>query len=105
MAVPTRKGSMAAPVLDGNIRQIRNIQICRQDLEPLLPKEKRKLPSTTINAFAAHLQKVLDNDQEDGDKLIIFSSWLGPLATGEIKESFEGSFEDHVIAAVSHIKS
>jgi len=41
-----------------------------------------------------------------GDTPIIFSSWLGPLATGEIKDGgFEGSFEDHVIAAVSYIQT
>ena len=74
------------------------------DLDPLLPKEKRRLPSTTINAFGAHLQKVLDVDQGVGDTLIIFSSWLGPIATGEIKDGgFKGSFKDHVIAAVRHM--
>jgi len=93
---------MAAPILDGQLCQIWNIQICQLDLEPLLPKEKRSLPSTTINAFGAHLQKVLDVDRGVGDTPIIFSSWLGPLATGEIKDSgFAGSFEDHVIVAVS----
>ena len=71
-----------------------------------MPKEKRRLPSTTINAFGAHLQKVLDVDQGVGDTPIIFLSWLGPIATGEIKDGgFEGPFEDHVIAAVSYIQT
>jgi hypothetical protein len=93
---------MAASVLDGQIRQIRNIQICRLDLEPLLPKVKQKLPSTTINAFAAHLQKVIDVDPAEKNQPSILSSWLGPLATGEVKDGgIEGSFQAHVMAAVS----
>ena len=97
---------MAAPVLDGEICQIRNIQICRLDLKPLLPEAKEKLPSPTINAFGACLQKVIDKGPGDGDNPIIFSSWLGPLAAGEIKdEGNEGSFEEHVVVAVSQLKT
>lgn len=93
---------MAAPVLDRYIRQIRNIQVCHLDLEPLLPKEEQKLPSTTINAFGAYLQQVVDNAPEGPDDPAILSSWLGPLATNQIKDGgIEGSFEEHVIAAVS----
>jgi len=98
------KGSMAASALDGQIRQIWNIQICQLDLEPLLPEGKMKLPSTTINAFAVHLQNVLDDNPGliEGDRPSIFSSWLGPLATGEINDGgMEGSFQVHVFAAVS----
>jgi hypothetical protein len=94
---------MAVPIIDGHIRQIRNIQVCRADLEPLLPQVKKKLPSTTINAYGAYLQQVLDEAPESTTDPIIFSSWLGPIASGKIKDGGnEGSFEQHVIAAVSH---
>jgi len=92
---------MAAPILDGNIRQIRNIQVSWADLEPLLPEMKKKLPSTTINAYGAYLQQVLDAAPNDSTDPIIFSSWLGPIASGKIRDGgIEGSFEQHVMAAV-----
>ena len=92
---------MAAPILDGNIRQIRNIQVSQADLEPLLPEMKKKLPSTTINAYRAYLQQVLDAAPNDSTDPIIFSSWLGPIASGKIRDrGIEGSFEQHVMAAV-----
>lgn len=72
------------------------------NFEPLLPREKKELPSTTINAFGAHLWNVLNEDPREDDKLCIFSSWLGPLATGELKDGgIEGSFNEHVIVAVN----
>ena len=96
------KGTMVASVLNGQICRIWNIQICRLDLMPLLPEEKQKLPRTTINAFGVHLQKVISNNLGVEDKPSILSSWLGPLATGEVKDGgVEGSFHKHVIAAVS----
>jgi hypothetical protein len=55
---------MAVSVLDGQICQVQNIQICQLDLALLLPKVKQKLPSTTINTFGAHLQQVLDANLE-----------------------------------------
>lgn len=91
-----------SPILDGHIRKIRNIQVCRLDLEPLLPEQEKKLPSTTINAFGAYLQQVLDNDPHGADDPAILSSWLGPLATGKIKDGgIEGLFKEHIMAAVS----
>jgi hypothetical protein len=56
---------MSGAVLDQHIRQMWNIQICHQDLEPLLPNQQMKIPSSLINAFGAHLQKVL-HDAPDG---------------------------------------
>jgi hypothetical protein len=95
---------MSAAVLDQHIRQIRNIQICRQDLEPLLPDKQMKIPSSLINAFGAYLQKVLDDAPDGIDDPAIFSSWLGPIVTGTIKDGgIEGSFNEHVLAAVSNI--
>jgi len=77
---------MATTAIDGLVRQIRNIQISSQDLTPLLPDQKQKLPSTTINAFRAYLQATVDADTSYANKPAIFSSWLGPLAAGEIKD-------------------
>ena len=92
---------MAVPILDGSDRQIRNIQVSQADLEPLLPEMKKKLPSTTINAYGAYLQQVLDTAPNDSTDPIIFSSWLGPIASGKIRDGgIEGSFEQHVMAAV-----
>ena len=83
---PTRKRSMSGTVLNQHIRQIRNIQICRQDLEPLVPNQRMKIPSSLINAFGAHLQKVLDDAPDGIDDPAIFSSWLGPMVTGTVKD-------------------
>jgi len=86
--------------------QIRNIQVSQADLKPLLPEmKKKKLPSTTINAYGAYLQQVLDTAPNDSTDPIIFSSWLGPIASGKIKDGgIEGSFEQHVMAAVGYSK-
>jgi hypothetical protein len=57
-----------------------------------------------INTFGAHLQKVLDNAPDGIDDSAIFSSWFGPMVTGTVKDGgIEGSFEEHVLAAVSYI--
>ena len=99
--VPTRKRSMDNSVLNSHIRQIRNIQIIRKDLEPLLPGVKIKFPSTTINTYGAFTQQVEQNLADSTGDFTIFSSWLGPLATGKIKDGrVEGSFIEHVIAAI-----
>jgi hypothetical protein len=91
---------MSDPALDSHIRQIRNIQIGQQDLEPLLPGET-KLPSTTINAYGAFAQQTEQQLPNTADYFVILSSWLGPPATERIKDGGnEGSFEGHVLAAV-----
>ena len=55
---------------------------------------KTKLPSTMINAYGAYLQQVLDAAPNDSTDPIIFSSWLGPIASGKIRDGgVEGSFE------------
>ena len=77
---------MSTTVLDGLVHQIRNIQISSQDLSPLLLNQKKKLPSTTINTFGTYLQGTMDADESYTNKPAIFSSWLGPLASGEIKD-------------------
>jgi hypothetical protein len=91
-------------VLDSHTRSIRNIQIVRKDLFPLVAesnKEKR-LPSATINAFGATVQDLFDNSDEGAD-FCIFSSWLAALADGKLTENDEknvGAFGDHVMQAV-----
>lgn len=93
---------MVAPVLDGHIRQIRDIQLSCLDLEPLLPNRQEKLPSTTINTYGALLQQTLDNASKGSDDPAIFSSWLGAITLGVVKDKGnEGSFDGHVLAAVS----
>lgn len=92
---------MAVRVLDKHLREIRNIQVSRQDLDCLLPNKKEKLPSTTINAFGAYLQRTLDNASKGADDPAIFSSWLGAIALGVAEANENGSFEEHVILAVS----
>ena len=77
---------MSTTVLDGLVCQIRNIQISSQDLLPPLLNQKQKLPSTTINTFGAYLQATMDADESYINKPAIFSLWLGPLASGEIKD-------------------
>src|SRR6266436_5912838 len=95
-------------VLDSHTRSIRNIQIVRQDLLPLVAESNKdkRLPSTTINAFGASIQDSFDNSDEGAD-FCIFSSWLAVLADGKATENDEktvGAFRDHVMQAVrSHV--
>ena len=91
-------------VLDSHTRSIRNIQIVRQDLFPLVAKSNKdkRLPSATINAFGASIQDLFD-DSDEGADFCIFSSWLAVLADGKVSESDEklvGTFGDHVMQAV-----
>jgi hypothetical protein len=80
------------------IRKIRNIEICSDDLLPLI-EEKAKIPGTTINAFGAILQQKAD-EHGMGD-WCIFTSLLGPLVMGEVgPKGAQGSVEDHIRAAV-----
>ena len=76
-------------VLDSHthsILTIRNIQIVRQNLFPLIAeinKDKHwHLPSATINAFGADL---LDSSDQ-GTDFCIFSSWLAVLADRKVSE-------------------
>jgi len=56
-ASDTAKATMADDILDTKIRHIRNVQISNEDLKCLLPSQKLKLPSSTINAYGAWVQK------------------------------------------------
>jgi hypothetical protein len=66
----------SSAVLDSHTRSIRNIQIVRQDLFPLVAENNTKdkrLPSTTINAFGASIQDQFDSSDEGAD-FCVFSS-------------------------------
>jgi hypothetical protein len=89
------------PDLGNQIREIRGIQVIREDLI-CLTEDRRKVPSTAMDAFCARLQ---DLDNEDSRDYVIFSSWLGPLVSGKVTEGTMvgyGSVEGHILAAVSH---
>jgi hypothetical protein len=83
------------PDLHLQVRKIRNIEVWKCDLLPLI-NGQQKIPSTPINAFGAQLQEY-DQDRD----YTIFSSWLGAFASGQIKEGWaEGTFKEHMKAAV-----
>ena len=91
-------------ILDSHTRSIRNIQIVRQDLFPLVAESNRDkhLLSATINAFGATIQDLFDGSDEGAD-FCIFSSWLAVLADRKVSENDEknvGTFGDHVMQAV-----
>ena len=64
-------------------RLICNIQVVYQDLLPLAIRGN-KIPGTTLDAFAAILQ-----DRSENSDWCVFTSRLGPLVLGIIKESPE----------------
>ncbi|TFK58820.1 hypothetical protein BDN72DRAFT_949631 [Pluteus cervinus] len=84
----------------GGIRQIRNITITSTEIKCLIDG-KHRLDSTTVNAVCAKLQA---DAEESGDapRWCVFSSWLGPLVMGKVREGGPyGSILEHVKAAVS----
>jgi hypothetical protein len=85
------------PDLHLQVRQIRNIQLWRSDLLPLIVG-KQKIPSVPINAFGAYLQQENQNNCD----YTIFSSWIGAFVSGAANEGqAEGTIEEHIKAAVS----
>ena len=85
------------PDLHLQVRKIRNIEVWKSDLLPLIIGG-RKIPSTPIDAFGAQLQQ---HDQHHDD-YTIFSSWLGALVSGKAHEGIgDGTIEEHIKAAVS----
>jgi hypothetical protein len=79
------------------IRKIRNIEVWRSDLIPLM-MDGVKIQSVAVNAYGAVLQ---ESAGLDGD-FIIFSSWLPALVSGAAKEGAgEGTVKIHIEAAVS----
>ncbi len=82
------------------VQQIRGTSIISEDYDCLL-KDKHKVQSTIMNAFGAQLQNAAY--KEGIKKFAIFSSWLGPLQSGEVTPgsmAAYGSIEGHVHAAV-----
>ena len=81
------------------VRQIRGTSIISEDYDCLL--SLHKVQSTIMNAFGAQLQNAA---YKEGIKnFAIFSSWLGPLQSGEVTPgsmAAYGSIEGHVHAAV-----
>lgn len=67
------------------IRKIRNIEIWRSDLLPLIEGNK-KIPSAPINAYGAQMQHL---DGKDAN-YTIFSSWIAALLSGMAKENMPG---------------
>lgn len=85
-------------------RQIRNINFCRQDLEPLLPNQTQKISATTIDAYAAVIQRVSDSSESSTPaSYCFFSSRIAALSAGLVKPMVRSgeSIESHVLAAVS----
>lgn len=79
------------------VRKIRNIEVWKSDLLPLIVGGK-KIPSTPINAYGALLQS---NDDGYRD-YVIFSSWLAALVGGAAEEGHvNGTIEEHIKVAVS----
>ncbi|KAH9919884.1 uncharacterized protein B0H18DRAFT_1122200 [Fomitopsis serialis] len=81
---------------DYGTQWIRNIQLIKQDLEPLLPTRTQKITRTTINAYTAFLQ-----DQSFLEKdFCFFSSVIPAIVTSTASEDAKGrSIEGHLIAA------
>jgi len=54
LASDTAEATMANDILDTKIHHIHNVQISNEDLKCcLLPHQKLKIPSSTINAYGA----------------------------------------------------
>ena len=64
---------------DTHMRQIRNIDLCSAELEPLLPDRRLKLPGGTLNAFPAVLQDAADDDDTRMRALIDFQAVVNVL--------------------------
>ena len=83
----------------GAVRTICDFQFDGADLKPLTNSGN----TTTINAYCAYLQECAESDDGDPD-WVIFSSWMGPIATKAIPEGAKGgvsTIEGHIKAAAS----
>ena len=84
------------PDLHLQVWKIRNIEVWKSDLLPLIVGGE-KIPGTPINAYCALLQ----DSAEGCPDYVIFSSWLAALVSGAAKEGAgEGTIEGHIRAAV-----
>ena len=84
------------------MRRVRNIDFCRQDLEPLLPGKRQKISNTTLDAYAAVIQLEASEIPASPCGYRVFSSRIAALASGAAPEAKSGeSIEGHVLEAVS----
>ena len=82
-------------------RVIRNIQILDADFTHLV-ESHTKIQSTIMNAYGAVLQH-LEEQNSGHAHFCVFSSWLGPLISGEVREGRAYSMiEGHIDAAVCY---
>lgn len=81
------------------IRENRNTQITDAEID-LLIEGHRKLDSTIINVVSARLQQVTE-ESGGARNWCVFSSWLGPLVAGIVKEGkYAGTILEHVQTAI-----
>ena len=84
------------------IRRIRDFDITDSEIDRLI--NSKRLDSTTVNTLCAKIQA----DQEENGTTpnwCVFSSWLGPLVEGKVRETVKGGYgtvEGHIIAAVRY---
>ncbi|KAI1786080.1 hypothetical protein LXA43DRAFT_975946 [Ganoderma leucocontextum] len=88
------------PETASELRRIRNFDICSAELSPLLRNSTLKIPGGTLNVFAAVVQDVANRASSQQRDFVLFSSWIGAIASGQRKDGgYEGTLEEHVIAA------
>ncbi|KAI0727555.1 hypothetical protein C8Q72DRAFT_839821 [Fomitopsis betulina] len=79
------------------MRRIRNIDFCSQELETLLPDRTQKIAGTTLDAFAAVAQDVVEHSSLRESDFCIFSSWIPAIVSGQVRDA--GTIEEHLLAA------
>ncbi|KAJ6609181.1 hypothetical protein B0H10DRAFT_2194012 [Mycena sp. CBHHK59/15] len=80
-------------------RQIRNLQLVFQDMEPLLEPGK-KIPGTTLDAYCASLQAQCEANG-NSPSWCMFSSWLAVLVSGKSTNKGLGTKEEHIASATT----
>jgi hypothetical protein len=85
------------------LRKIRHVEFDGDDISIFI-HSKRKLTSCAVNAYTAWLQDKMERSGDSPD-WVCFTSWLGPLVTGMVKEGLlAGKFDEQVFRAVSRIQ-
>lgn len=88
---------------DTLMRRIRNIDFCSQELETLLPDRTQKIAGTTLDAFAAVAQDVVEHSSLRESDFCIFSSWIPAIVSGQVRDGgHAGTIEEHLLAAVRY---
>ncbi|EMD33802.1 hypothetical protein CERSUDRAFT_76503 [Gelatoporia subvermispora B] len=87
--------SLQSALLENRVRQIRDIQVARSDLDPLLLGKSDEICGTVLNAYGAALQ--LAAEESGNADFCIFSSWMPDLVNGLRQENaFVGSLRGHI---------